>query len=379
VFASVGLAIKFGRESRPSDGPTGPAAAVSTQESLDRRLRASDPKALTTLHERIVSRAGEPSKRTPLTDEEASTWVETLTSLRTGFLKHNTPGRASSILLSAKIFELFSVEPSPAAWSNTLGPLHDILAAGVADSESIVRVSSLGEVAKLWSWIPGRSVVGLEEQALAEWKEGLYRPVVRCLASQDVATRIAAVACLGKLPVDNAAAPAIAYLEDPNSADVRKQTLISFADRPSLLTADDLLKRMHDSDPAIAETAGIVLKARGLSHEQIRLGSLIFSPKPEQRASVLPMLKDRTDIDPVVWILELSRDPVEDVRLQAAGALAAVKSPTIEVTGRLAEMARSDDSERVRQAASKFLPPLEETTAALPPLPGSPSLNPKAN
>jgi hypothetical protein len=42
-------------------------------------------------------------------------------------------------------------------------------------------------------------------------------------------------------------------------------------------------------------------------------------------------------------------------------------------------MARTDKSDAVRQAASKIVPTMGETTAALPPLPGSSSLNPKAN
>ena len=50
-----------------------------------------------------------------------------------------------------------------------------------------------------------------------------------------------------------------------------------------------------------------------------------------------------------------------------------------EVRKRLAEMAVHDKSEEVRQAASKIVPPMTEKTVALPPLPGSPALNPKAN
>jgi hypothetical protein len=49
------------------------------------------------------------------------------------------------------------------------------------------------------------------------------------------------------------------------------------------------------------------------------------------------------------------------------------------VQRRLAEMAQSDASEAVRQAARKLVPAIDETTASLPPLPGSASLNPKAN
>ncbi len=144
-----------------------------------------------------------------------------------------------------------------------------------------------------------------------------------------------------------------------------------------LLTDEMLLKRLHDSDAAICEMANLILKTRGLSQELISLGGLIFSPKPDQRVSVIPLLKDRPDVDPVTWLIQLSRDSVETVRISAIEALAAHKTPAVQ--RRLAEMARSDGSEAVRQAARKVAPSTEETTASLPPLPGSASLNPKAN
>jgi hypothetical protein len=65
------------------------------------------------------------------------------------------------------------------------------------------------------------------------------------------------------------------------------------------------------------------------------------------------------------------------VRISVVEALAAHKTPA--VRRRLAEMARSDQSDAVRKAAGKVAPSAQETTASLPPLPGSPSLNPKAN
>jgi len=94
---------------------------------------------------------------------------------------------------------------------------------------------------------------------------------------------------------------------------------------------------------------------------------------------VISLIKNRTDIDPVVWLLQLSHDTDETVRIMAVQALAAQTSQTVAVKRRLAEMARFDSSEQVRQTASKFVPSSQETTASLPPLPGSASLNPKAN
>jgi hypothetical protein len=186
---------------------------------------------------------------------------------------------------------------------------------------------------------------------------------------------------------------------------VRRQVLISFAQRPMLLTEDAILKHLNDPEPGISETAELVLKTRGLNQEQIELGRLIFDPRPEHRAAVIPRLRNRTDIDPVIWLVQLSQDESEEVRLGAVSALAERPSP--EVLARLGEIVQSDPSPAVRQSAAKhvrmdskaetattlplprpgprhpggaaILPRKAEATVSLPPLPGSPSLNPKAN
>ena len=114
----------------------------------------------------------------------------------------------------------------------------------------------------MWVWIPGRSLTPFEEQTLGDWKAAIHVPVVRCLGATDSATRMAAVACLGSLPIDNAAAAAVAYVDDPESADVRKQTLSSFSQRSTLLTDEMLFKRLHDQDASIREMASLILKTR---------------------------------------------------------------------------------------------------------------------
>jgi HEAT repeat protein len=247
----------------------------------------------------------------------------------------------------------------------------------------------------------------VEERTLVDWKAALYATVVRRLADREPQARVAAVACLGNLHDDRAAALAISYLEDRSegAGPVRKQVLVSFAQRPILLTDDAILKRLHDPEPGVPETAELILTTRGLTREQIDLGRMIFDPKPEYRASVIPRLRNRADIDPVIWLLQLSHDDSEAVRAGAVAALAEWPSP--EVYQRLTEMARTDPSSAVRQAAGKLVPPgpttqtattpplplpgprrsggtgnvaaKSEATVGLPPLPGSPSLNPKAN
>jgi HEAT repeat protein len=360
--------------------PSGSSVTISQASALpvlNQALRDSDPRALAVFQDRVTPKPDTPRKA--LADEEAGQWLETLSCLRTGFFKFSPPARATAAVVACRILDKFSFEPAPARWVDALQPVQNILSACLAESDSNVRFIVLGEVGRLWAWSPGRSLMPVEEDALGEWKQGLHRPVIRCLASEDVRTRIGAISCLGLLPIDVAAAPALPYLRDGGSVDVRRQTLVSFAQRPSLLTEDMLLERLHDEDMSIRQTAGLVLKARGLTQEQISLGGLMVSPKPQQRASVISLIKDRTDIDPIVWLLQLSHDSDDTVRIQAVQALAGQKTQTVSVKRRLAEMARSDSSEQVRRTAGKFVPSVEETTASLPPLPGSSILNPKAN
>ncbi len=379
VTAAV-LAITFGfwGARRPGSRPAAALAAAIGENSplsdLNQALRNDDPRAVTFIQQRATPKPDAPKQA--FSDEEAGEWIETLTGLRAGYRKKATAGRVSAVKAACRILDRFAVEPAPGQWILALKPLHDLFAASLADTDPMPRYAALQEIGRLWVWIPGRSITPMEEKALAEWKGGLYIPVVHCLASRDSATRVATVACLGTLPIDDAASSAVAYAEDP-VADVRRQTLSSFARRNLLLTDDMLLKHLHDEDLVVRDMANLILKTRGLSQELIGLGGLMFSPRPDQRVSVIQLVKGRTDLDPVTWLLQLSRDPVETVRICALTALAQHKTP--QAQKRLTEMARSDASEAVRQAARKLVPAMDETTASLPPLPGSSSLNPKAN
>ena len=63
----------------------------------------------------------------------------------------------------------------------------------------------------------------------------------------------------------------------------------------------------------------------------------------------------------------------------ALAAALAAHADAPEARKRLREMASADSSEIIRATAAKHVAATSDTTAALPPLPGSPSLNPKAN
>jgi len=379
IIAATGFGFRFGFFGAGQYGsrPFGSVPAVDEKSPLsvlNEGLRNSDPGVLSVVQERFTPKANVPSRA--LSDAEGADLLETLSALRTGFLRFSPPVRATAVTVACRILDRFTVEPAPGCWVQALPQLHDLLTASLADSAPKTRFVALDEISRFWVWVPGRSLMPVEEQALAEWKGGLHPSVLRCLASPDAMTRMAAVACLGALPDDRFAAPALAYLEDAN-AEVRQQAMASFSQRNLLLTDDMLFKRLHDENATIREQAGLILRVRGLTQEQISLGGLMYSEKADQRLSVIPFLKNRTDLDPVVWLIQLSRDPVESVRLSAVEALSSHNTPSVH--RRLSEMARSDSSQAVRTAAGKFAPSIEETTASLPPLPGSSSLSPKAN
>ncbi len=373
VVAAVIAAPLLSKARRAPAVATAPAFNESSPlATLLQPLREGDGLALAVLFQRSTIEPG--VNRKALTDVETAEWADALDAIRAGFLKFGTYGRASAETVVGRVLQRLAVEPAPANWQGVMRPAHDLFAAALEDHDLEVRVAALNELGGLWSWGPGRPLMNAEEDALVGWKVALTAPVLRRLGDKEPKARMTAVACLGKNPSNETARAALASLDDPRSAEVRNQVLVSFAGRPNLLTEDAVLKQMHDPEPIIRQSAETVLKIRGLTPDQISLGSMIFHPRADVRASVIALIKDRNDIDPVTWLLQLSDDREESVRLAAAQALAGRRAP--EVGQRLAAMATKDPSTAVRKAAGKLLLPEASKTAAMPPLPG---LAPKAN
>lgn len=382
VAAGAGLvftASGCGSASDPKAAAASPSKTYSDSSTIDELaagLSEGDARALEQTQKRVAGKADAP--HAAVTDAEINGFLNLISGIRAGFLKFPPAGRGAATVVAGTMIERFGADPTPAKFLDALKPINDVYNAALSDADPDVRFVALGQSSKFWSWIPGRTLAQEDEASVAAWKENLHKPVVRCLASNDVRTRAAAVYSLGFLPIDSAAAPAMAHLDDP-AVEVRRQAILSFASRPTLLSEDLLLQRIHDNDGPISSASISALKLRGLSQEQISLGGLMTSPRADQRASVVALVKDRTDIDPVIWLLRLSHDADHSVRMQAVQALGERKNEDPAVKRRIVEMAKSDTSSDVREAAAKLMPSNEETTASLPPLPGSTLLNPKAN
>ncbi len=347
----------------------------SSLPELARAVAHGDGMALAVLKARVEKKAGSAAP-SALSVAEADQWIGTLEGIVAGYSKFSGYGRASSVVVVSEVLQKFQVEPTPANWRGVLTPAAHALGVSMADQTWEVRVAAISEIKALWSWSPACSTSPSDIKWIVGWKESFHDLVKQRLADPDPRARIAAVACLGALPLREESEPAVALIEDRDPA-VRGQVLLSFANRPTLLTEEAILPLLHDPEKTVITVAKGVLKDRGLTEDQIGLGSLVTHPRADMRASTFPLLKDRKDVDPVIWLVYLSRDPEEFVRAKAVEALA-VRS-TEEAKKRLAEMAANDTSPAIRRKAEKLIQS-GESTADLPPLPppGS-SLKMKAN
>jgi HEAT repeat protein len=382
-IAATAAGIAFTLSQRGKAKPETAVAATNlpadtTLPAIAEGLTRSDIPSLVALAKRLDENAAGQAK--PLTATEANEWVGVVKGLKAGYLKFKgASARTTAIAAVPPILHKFTIEPAPSGWFDTLMPILEMFNAGLGDPDPTVRVAALDSIGKIWDWYPRRALLPIEESELGAWKDRFGAPVKSKLADRDPRTRAAAVACLALAPIDALAANAVAYLDDPQSGDVRHQVLVSFAHRPLLLTADMIIKRLHDPEPGIPQLAELILQTRGLTKDQVAMGRMITSPRPEMRASVIGLVKDREDLDPIVWLLLLSHDMDEMVRAKAVEAMNGKDSPDLRI--RLREMASKDSSESIRIAAAKLVARLggTDSTASLPPLPGSTSLTPKAN
>jgi HEAT repeat protein len=371
---------------RPAASPApAPVAAVAAAPDASRAfgteaplatlvggVREGDGAALAALAKRAAP--DEAAKAKAMDPAEAVGWIDAVAGLRVGYPRFSGTGRASAVATTAGILGRFAVEGTPAGWDQILPPSFDVLSAGLADPDTGVRMAALDAVAGLWLWSPGCTMTPGEEKTLAAWK-GAFHPIVVNRLADAGPSRARAVACLGALPLDDKAAPALKGLNDPDLA-VRLAVLSAFANRPMMLSEEAILPLLHDPIPDLRGLAERVLRARGLSADLIGLGRLVTHPRPEMRATAIPLLVGREDLDPVVWLLRLTEDADESVRLKAVEAFAGRLNAA--ARQRLREIAAADDSPSVRQAAAKLVPTVG-AAVALPPLPGTTSLGIKAN
>lgn len=390
MAGTAALAIAFagywyfsGGKGQPT--PAGTAHEDQSTRVLAARIGAGDAESLSAFRDKVAP-LGDQGQFTAIDQTELIDDVELLQAAARGMRKYGQTGRAMIAGLAGTVLERMAIEPAPANWTHALGPIHDVIDMALADPEVPVRVAALSVTARIWNWAPGRTPLPVEESSLGQWKDAFCGPVTNLLIDDDPQVRAAAVLNLAQVPIDELAAPAVLRVADI-SADVRRQALIALAKRTEILTEEMILPCLYDEDPGIAMLAKVMLDQRGLTESQIDLGRQVYSPNASVRKAVIAQLQGRDDIDPVVWLIHLTRDQDERVRTEALNALRG-NATDPKVRERLIEMAMSDPSGSIRVQARAMLPaeaaalmpqPSGESTVAIPPLPGSPALAPRAN
>lgn len=115
---------------------------------------------------------------------------------------------------------------------------------------------------------------------------------------------------------------------------------------------DVLMRWLHSADATVAARAEAVLRRRGFTDVQVELARRLFDADTAVRIELARTLPRLTSIDPVPWLLWLSRDPAAEVRLAAISLMATTGDPALHA--RIRQMAREDSDAAVQRVARRL-------------------------
>ena len=188
LVGGLAWTTRTGRRAQSPVTASAPGVKPATGAGLD----------LKALGTKLISRPDVPANA--IGAAEAAEACATLAKVRDTLSKRPPADRVEAITVAGKLLTRLGVDPAPPNWAAALKPVYGVVAAGLSDVQPPVRVAALNEIARLWSWLPGLTPDPADERSLDEWKQGFVAPTVLSLASGDVPTRAAAVACLARLP-----------------------------------------------------------------------------------------------------------------------------------------------------------------------------------
>jgi hypothetical protein len=171
------------------------------------------------------------------------------------------------------------------------------------------------------------------------------------LAASEPATRTRAVNLTRSrsLSVKTDLAELVLPLLRDASAEVRREAMRAVGLNAKLISDDDLLAWLHDSDPEVRRLCENALRCRGRSELDIQLGRFITDDRARERLKIFQCLNYVPDRDLSDLLRRLTEDAEPAVRI--AAAMAAEKYPLVNMADRLRDMAQNDRSPTVRQVA----------------------------
>jgi hypothetical protein len=256
--------------------------------------------------------------------------------LAEAFLTRSLPGQLTILEVSARLTTPEKTQkPPPAAIVRAAGR---VLGLAVPLQEAGVRCRALALANVLVDLNPPGEVL---DAAYALARAGLTAP--------DPATRTRAVnltrsrALRSKTDLAELVLP---LLRDP-SAEVRREALRAVGLNDKLISDEDLLTWLHDSDREVQRLCENALRCRGRSEMDIRLGRCITDDRARERLKIFSCLSAVPDRDLSDLLRRLTEDAEPAVRI--AAAMAAERFPVVDLADRLRDMAQNDRSPTVRQ------------------------------
>ena len=151
----------------------------------------------------------------------------------------------------------------------------------------------------------------------------------------------------------------VGLLRDPSPV-VRRAAILALGPAEQVIGEDGLLVGLNDSDAEVRRLTRTALEGRGMKSEHIELGRLLTHPRAGERLHVLDHVHEairlqgsEVDIDPGLWLRRLSHDPSPAVRVAALRLMCGQK--LVDMSDRIDQMARTDDSPTVCQLAQFYL------------------------
>ena len=113
-----------------------------------------------------------------------------------------------------------------------------------------------------------------------------------------------------------------------------------------------VIKQLRSADGRVAAAAEVELTQRGFTGAHLELARRLFDTDPSVRKRVGRAALETPGVNPVPWLVELSRDDDPEVRLTAVTLMATTAEPTL--MSKIEEISRRDPSERVRRQAQRI-------------------------
>jgi hypothetical protein len=147
--------------------------------------------------------------------------------------------------------------------------------------------------------------------------------VVAGLKDENAAVRSASVqlAAFPRLNALELLPPLLVGARADVSPEVRYLAILALGAEEGLLSTDQICRFLNDEASVVRVSAERVLRARGLGDTQVKLGKLMYHSDPAARAGLAALIGEHPELDSLVWLERLSRDPIPAVRAAAARAM----------------------------------------------------------